>query len=134
MPPLPETIIRGLAPFVPLFSHRVWRHAPLLSLGAVLVLGAGTVTAALRMRGLARERHSTNDHRVLNRATSAARQASQILLGLLSPLLEPPGASIGLGADDTSERRGGRQSNAKGCYRAGARSTHKPVVRCFGLN
>jgi hypothetical protein len=33
MPPLPEAIILVLAPFAPLFSQRVWLHAPLLLLG-----------------------------------------------------------------------------------------------------
>ena len=34
MPPLPEAIIRVLAPFAPLLSERVWRHAQLLRLSA----------------------------------------------------------------------------------------------------
>jgi hypothetical protein len=38
-----------------------------------------------------------------------------------------------LGADDTVERRGGRQIKAKGCYRDAVRSSQKHVVRCFGL-
>jgi hypothetical protein len=69
MPPLPEAIIRVLAPFALLFSARVWFHAQLLLLGAMLAPGLRTVTAALRVMGLARERHFTNYHRVLNRAT-----------------------------------------------------------------
>jgi hypothetical protein len=40
MPPLPEAIILVLAPFTPLFSHRVWLHAQLLLLGAILAPGA----------------------------------------------------------------------------------------------
>jgi hypothetical protein len=38
-----------------------------------------------------------------------------------------------LGADDTVERRSGRQIKAKGCYRDAVRSSRKHVVRCFGL-
>jgi hypothetical protein len=72
MPPLPDAIILVLAPFAPLFSSRVWRHAQLLLLGAILTPGARTVTAALRATGLATERRLTNDHRVLNRATWSA--------------------------------------------------------------
>src|SRR6266702_215571 len=83
MPPLPEAIIQVLAPFAPLFSHRVWLHAQVLLLGAMVAPGARTVTAALRAMGLAAERRFTNYHRVLNRATWSARQASRILLGLL---------------------------------------------------
>jgi hypothetical protein len=67
MPHLPDAIIQVLAPFAPLFSDRVWLHAQVLLLGAMLTPGARTVTAALRAMGLARERHFTNYHRVLNR-------------------------------------------------------------------
>ena len=114
MPPLPEAIILVLAPFAPLFSHRVWRHAQVLLLGAMLAPGARTVTAALRVMGLAAERHFTNDHRVLNRATWSARQGSRILLGLLITLLVPPGATVVLGADDTVERRSWPQDHGQG--------------------
>jgi DDE superfamily endonuclease len=133
MPPLPDAIILVLAPFAPLFSQRVWLHAQLLLLGAMLAPGARTVTAALRAMGLSSERHFTNYHRVLNRATWSPRQASRILLGLLVTSLVPPGTPIVLGADDTVERRRGRQITAKGCDRDAVRSTKKHVIRCFGL-
>jgi hypothetical protein len=133
MPPLPDAIILVLAPFAPLFSHRVWCHAQVLLLGAILAPGARTVTAALRVMGLAMERRFTNYHRVLNRATWSARHGSRILLELLILVLVPPGATIVLGADDTVERRSGRQIKAKGCYRDAVRSTKKHVIRCFGL-
>jgi len=133
MPPLPEAIIRVLSPFAPLFSRRVWRHAQLWLLGAILAPGARTVTAALRAMGLATERHCTNDHRVLNRATWSTRQGSRMLLGVLVTFLVPPGATIVLGADDTVERRSGRKITAKGCDRDAVRSTKKPVIRCVGL-
>jgi hypothetical protein len=133
MPPLPEAIILVLAPFAPLFSRRVWRHAQLLLLGAILAPGARTVTAALRAMGLATERHFTNYHRVLNRATWSTRQGSRMLLGVLITWLVPPGTTIVLGADDTVERRSGRKITAKGCYRDAVRSTKKHVIRCFGL-
>jgi hypothetical protein len=133
MPPLPEAIILVLAPFAPLFSQRVWLHAQLLLLGAILAPGTRTVTAALRAMGLSGERHFTNYHRALNRATWSAHQASRILLGLLVTSQVPPGAAIVLGADDTAERRRGSHIAAKGCYRDAVRSTQKHVIRCFGL-
>jgi hypothetical protein len=133
MPSLPEAILLVLAPFAPLFSQRVWLHAQRLLLGAMLAPGARTVTAALRVMGLATERRFTNYHRVLNRATWSARQGSRILLELLITLLVPAGATIVLGADDTVERRSGRKITAKGCYRDAVRSTKKHVIRCFGL-
>jgi hypothetical protein len=94
---------------------------------------ARTVTAALRVMGLAMEPRFTTYHRVLNRARWSARQGSRILLGLLITLLVPPGATIVLGADDTLERRGGRKITARGCYRDPVRSSKKHVIRCFGL-
>ena len=133
MPHLPEAIILVLAPFAPLFSERVWLHAQVLLLGAILAPGARTVTAALRVMGLAMAHHFTNDHRVLTRATWSARQGSRLLLGLLITLLVPPGATIVLGADDTVERRSGRKMTAQGCYRDAVRSTNKHVLHCVGL-
>ena len=133
MPPLPDTIILVLAHFAPLFSHRVWLHAQLLLLGAMLAPGVRTVTAALRVMGLATEHRFTSYHRVLNRAAWSARHGSRILLELLVTCLVPPGATIVLGADDTVERRSGRKISAKGCYRDAVRSTKKHVIRCFGL-
>jgi DDE superfamily endonuclease len=133
MPPLPDAIILVLAPVAPLFSPRVWLHAQLLLLGALLAPGARTVTAALRVMGLAMERRFTNYHRVLNRATWSARQGSRILLGVLVTGLVPSGTPIILGADDTVERRSGRQITAKGCYRDAVRSTKQHVIRCVGL-
>ena len=133
MPPLPEAMILVLAPFAPLFSHRVWLHAQVLLVGAMLAPGARTVTAALRVMGLAAQRHFTNDHRVLNRATWSARHGSRILLGMLLMCFVPPGATVILGADDTVERRHGRKITAKGCYRDAVRSSKKHVIRCCGL-
>src|SRR5438034_733096 len=83
VPPLSEAIILVVAPFAPLFSARVWRQAQVLLLGAMLTPGPRTVTGALQVMGLALERHFTNDHWVLNRATWSARHGSRILLGLL---------------------------------------------------
>ena len=57
----------------------VWPHAQRILLGAILAPGARTVTAALRVMGLAAERRFTNDHRVLNRATWSARHGSRML-------------------------------------------------------
>jgi hypothetical protein len=133
MPPLPEAIIPVLAPFAPLFSHRVWCQAQVLLLGALLTSGARPVTAALRVMGLAMDHHFTNDPRVWNRATWSARQGSQMLLGLLITLLVPPGATIVLGADDTVERRSGRKIRATGCSREAVRSSKGQIIRCCGL-
>jgi len=122
-----------LAPFAQLFSDRVWLHAQVLVVGAILAPGKRTISSCLRVMGLAWEYHFTNYHRVLNRATWSALQASKILLGLIVVLLVPAGVPVVLGADDTVERRSGRKITAKGCYRDAVRSSRKHVVKCFGL-
>jgi len=129
---LPHEMVAILAVFAPLFSERVWRHAQVLLVGALLTQGTRTVTRALRVMGLSHERHWTNYHRVLNRAVWSTLQASKILLGLIVATM-PVESTIVLGADDTVERRTGRKIKALGCYRDGVRSTRKHVVRCFGL-
>jgi hypothetical protein len=83
--------------------------------------------------GLAMARRFTNDHRVLNRATWSALQASRMLLGWLVAHVVPPGAPMVLGADETVERRSGRPMTAQGCDRDAVRSTKKHVIRCCGL-
>jgi hypothetical protein len=133
MPSLPPEMIVLLAPFAQLFSERVWLHAQVLVAGAILAPGKRTVSSCLRVMGLAWEYHFTNYHRVLNRAKWSALQAGKILLGVLVRVFVPPGATIVLGADDTVERRSGRQIKAKGCYRDAVRSSKKHVIRCFGL-
>ena len=123
----------GLGAFCPIVFAPRLAPCPSLLVGAMRAPGARTVTAALRVMGLAAERHFTNYHRVLNRATWSARQGSQIVLGLWITFLVPPGATMVLGADDTVERRSGRKITAKGCYRDAVRSSHKHVRRCVGL-
>lgn len=133
MPSLPSEMIMLLAPFAQLFADRVWLHAQVLVVGAILAPGQRTISSCLRVLGLAWERHFTNYHRVLNRARWCTLQAGEILLGVLVTVFVPPDATIVLGADETVERRSGRQIKAKGCYRDAVRSSKKHVVKCFGL-
>ena len=131
--PLPPEMVVLLAAFAPLFSDRVWAHAQILAIGAILATGKRTVTSALRIMGLSHEAHFTNYHRVLNRAAWCPRAASRLLLGLIVLTLVPADWPIVLVADDTIERRHGRKIKAKGCYRDAVRSSRKVVVKCFGL-
>lgn len=133
MPSLAVEIIGVLAPFAQGFSERVGLHAQVLVLGALLAAGKRTGSRCLRVLRLAWEAPFTNYHRGLKRATWSARQASKILLGLLVGVVVPPGATIVLGADDTVERRSGRQIKAQGYYRDAVRSSRKHVVKGFGL-
>jgi hypothetical protein len=53
MPTLPAPMIAVLSAFAPLFSARVWDHAQVLLMGAVLAPAQRTIAAALRVTGLA---------------------------------------------------------------------------------
>src|SRR5215208_8379296 len=129
---LPTAMIQMLAPFAPLFSERVWRHAQLLLMGAILATGKRTVSSALRAMGLSQEKRFHRYHRVLNRATWSTREASRTLLGLLVEVFVPEGPLV-LGIDETLERRGGKKISARGVYRDPVRSTHETFVKSSGL-
>ena len=132
MHPLPEAIITILAAFAPLFADRVWCHAQVLIVGAILSPGKRTVSAVLRVMGLSEARHFTNYHRVLNRAAWNALYGSRILLGLLLKFV-PAQAEVVLGADETIERRFSKKIKGIACYRDPVRSSKKHVIHCFGF-
>jgi len=126
-------MIRVLLPFVPLFSERVWRHAQVLLIGAILAPGARTVSSALRAMGLDQEKHFHRYHRVLSRASWSSLKVSRVLLGLLVETFVPEGSPLVVGIDETLERRYGRKISARGVYRDPVRSTHEEFVKSSGL-
>jgi hypothetical protein len=113
---LPTAMIRVLTPFAPLFSKRVWQHAQVLLMGAILAPGKRTVAAALRAMGLESERTFHRYHRVLSRASWSSREASWVLLRLLVETFVPDGPLV-VGIDETLERRRGKKIRARGIYR-----------------
>jgi hypothetical protein len=132
MLPLPPEIIQFVNNFAPVFSQRVWAHALVLLLGAILTPGKRTVTSALRIMGLADEQHFINYHRVLSRARWSSLALSRVLLRLLVQTFVPNGPLI-IGLDDTIERRRGEQIKAKGIYRDPVRSSRRHFVKASGL-
>ena len=90
------------------------------------------LTAALRALGLAGEPGFQNYHRLLNRAQWSARQAAQVLLGLLVEAFVPAGPVI-VGLDETIERRRGRKLTARAIYRDAARSSKDCFQKTSGL-
>ena len=124
--------ITMLEAFARLFSKRIWEHAKLLLVGAILCPAERTVTAVLRVMGLSGEKHFQNYHRVLNRAVWSSREASHILLGLLIHAFALRGPVV-LGLDDTIERRRGARIKARGIYRDPVRSSHSHFVKAGGL-
>jgi hypothetical protein len=118
--------------FAPLFSKRVWEHAKVLVVGAILAPGQRTVTAVLRVMGLSQEKHYQKYHRVLNRARWASLAVARVLLGLLIRTFVPVGPVV-IGLDDTLERRRGEKIKAKGIYRDPVRSSRAHLVKASGL-
>jgi DDE superfamily endonuclease len=132
MPALQTEYITILGAFERLFSERIWKHAKVLLIGAILSPAERTVTAALRVMGLSMEKHFQNYHRVLNRAAWCSLEASRLLLGLLVSTFAMRGPIL-LGLDDTLERRRGVKIKAKGIYRDPVRSSHSHFVKASGL-
>ena len=132
MPTLPANYLNLIQIFVPLFSKVVWEHAQVLLTGAILTPGCRTVSAALQIMGLSREKHFQTYHRVLNRAVWSSWQVSRVLLDVLVQTLAVTGPII-VGVDDTIERRRGAKIQAKGIYRDPVRSSHGHFVKASGL-
>jgi DDE superfamily endonuclease len=129
---LPAEIMTRLAPFAPLFSSRVWRHAQLLTVGAILAPGQRMVSTVLRVLGLSHLATFSTYHRVLNRAVWSSLAVSRVLLGLLLTAFAPRGPVV-VGVDETLERRRGAKIAAKGIYRAAARSSKSHFAKASGL-
>ena len=105
-----------------LFSKRVWTHAQILVVGALLAPGKRTVTVVLRVMGLCQEQHFQNSHRVLNRAQWSSLALARVLLDIVVRTFVPAGPVV-IGSDDALERRRGEKIKAKGIYRAPVRSS-----------
>ena len=129
---LPPGIAAALAPFAALFSRRVWAHAQVLLLGAVLAPAQRTVTAALRATGHGQTAQFHRYHRVLSHARWAGLAAGRTLLALLVAAFAPDGPLV-FGVDETLERRRGKRIAAKGLYRDAVRSSKEYFVKASGL-
>ena len=131
---LPPKMVQALAPFAPLFSKRVWQHAQLLVVGAILAPGKRIVaSAALRAMGLDQQKRFHRYHRVLSRAGWSSLKVSCVLLGLLVVAFVPEGSPLVVGVDETLERRYGKKISARGVYHDPVRSTHETFVKSSGL-
>ena len=128
----PAEVSAVLAAFAPLFTEPSWLRAQALLCGTLLAPANHTLTAALRVLGLAQEPGFQNYHRLLNRARWSARQVAQVLLGLLVATFVPSGPVI-LGLDETVERRRGRKLTARAIYYDAARSSKACFQKTSGL-
>ncbi|WP_407542640.1 transposase [Deinococcus radiomollis] len=115
-----------------MFSARVWPQVQLLVVGALLSPGKRTVTAALRVLGLADDPRFGTFHHLMSRARWSSLQVSRVLLNLLLTAFVPSGPLI-LGLDDTTLRRTGLKISARGICRDPVRSSHGHFVKASGL-
>ena len=129
---MPCELLNFVIAFAPLFSKPVFKRVEILLTGAILSPVSRTVTNALRVMGLSREKHFENYHRVLNRDQWSSLQGSRILLKLLVKTFGLAGELV-IGFDDTIERRRGEKIKAKGIYRDAVRSSKSFFVKTSGL-
>lgn len=129
---MPCELLNFVIAFAPLFSKPVFKRAEVLLTGAILSPVSRTVTNALRVMGLSREKHFENYHRVLNRDQWSSLKASRILLNLLVRTFGLSGEVV-IGFDETIERRRGEKIKARGIYRDAVRSSKSFFVKASGL-
>ncbi len=123
-----------MAPFAPLFSGRVWRHAQVLLAGAILAPAHRTVAAALRAMGLAQRKQFHRYHRVLSHARWSGLAGGRALLHLLVTAFAPSGPLV-VGVDETLERRRAGRSPPRastGTRCAPATATSSRPAGCAG--
>lgn len=130
---LPSSIMALVEPFRPVFHESTWNKVQVLLVGSILAPGKRTVSAVLRVVGLANEPGFAKYHQVLNRAVWSSRQVSQLLLNLLLSVLGHERGPLVFGIDDTIERRWGAKIKARGIYRDAVRSSHSHFVKASGL-
>jgi hypothetical protein len=125
-------LTRAIVGLSDLFSKRAWPLVQVLLAGSILAVGPRTISAVLRVMGLAQERQFQKYHRVLNRVKWSTLGASRRLLKLLIEAFVPEGPLV-MALDDTIERRRGAKIAAKGIYRDPVRSSHGHFVKASGL-
>jgi hypothetical protein len=129
---VPPVLATWLSAFRDCFTAPVWKHVLVLVAGTVLAPRKRTVSAALRVMGLAARPGFARDHEVLSRARWNGRAVARRLLAQLLDVFLPEGEVV-IGIDDTIERRWGARIKARGIYRDPVRSSHGHFVKASGL-
>jgi hypothetical protein len=125
LPPILSSLMEAFRGF---FTAPVWDHVLVLVAGAVLTPGKRTVSAALRIMGLAEASDFALYHHVLSRARWDSRAIARKLLTKILERFLPHGPLV-VGIDDTIERRWGAKIAARGIYRDPVRSSHGHFVK-----
>jgi hypothetical protein len=130
---LPSEFRKQISEFAPLFTRKVFEHAKILLLGAILTIGRRTVCSALKVVGLSNEKQFHKYHRVLSLAKWSCFKAAKTLLMMLVECFCNNTEPLVFGIDETIERRRGPKIKAKGVYRDGVRSSKSHFVKSTGL-
>jgi hypothetical protein len=133
MPTPSAEIISVLSVFAVAFTLPTFVKSLTLLYGTIMAPGRRTVAAALRMVGLADDKHFTNYHRVLNRDHWSPMLLSKLLLGLIIQVFLAPGLPFALLVDDTLEHREGRKIGYKSRVHDAVLSTAAKAVTSMGL-
>src|SRR3954468_17944683 len=104
---VPPRVAAWLAPFRDGFTASVWPRVLVLVAGVILAPGQRTVSAALRVMGLADRPGFGRYHEVLSEARWDGRALARTLLQHLLDALLPEGEVV-IVPDDSIERRWGR--------------------------
>ena len=129
---VPALLAAWLAPFRDGFAAAVWPRVLVLIAGAILAPGQRTVSAALRVMGLADRPGFGRYHEVLSEARWDGRALARTLLRHLLDALLPEGEVV-IVPDDSIERRWGPRIRDRGIYRDPVRSSRGFFVKTSGL-
>lgn len=113
MPTMPPELAAVMVAFQPLFSKPVYPRALVLLCGALMAVRFRTVTAALRVMGLAQHADFACYHRVLSQRRWCLRRAAQILTRLLIERFAGERPLV-FGLDDTTRAPLGREDQSAG--------------------
>jgi hypothetical protein len=130
---LPEPFVQIFVQFQPLLTQPSYQKMLWLVCGTLLAHGRRTVTAALKMVGLAHQPNWSKYHNLLNRNRWSGLAASALLLSLLVKTFLAPTAPIEVVVDETLERRWGRKIKKRGHWRDSLASSHGQNVTTSGL-
>ena len=130
---LPAEIIPLLESFRLAYTEPPYQKGIILVIGTLLSKGRRTVTAALRVMGLAQAGDWSKYHQVLNRAQWDGLLLSAIWLQLIVDTFVARGATIDITVDETLERRWGPKISHRGHWRDSLASGRNMNVSTSGL-
>jgi hypothetical protein len=128
LPPRARQLLDALAPA---FTRPAFLRLVVLTLAAILTVGARTIANLLRTLGALVPGHPSSFHRLLSRCRWHGRRLARALATVILSRLVPPGP-IGIVGDDTVAEHPGDKVYGKGCHRDPVRSTKSHTAYRWG--